>query len=32
MSDDWWEGKTADGKVGLFPGMFFAHLRVKFIH
>jgi len=22
MSDDWWQGKTADGRVGLFPGMF----------
>jgi len=19
-SDDWWQGKTADGSVGLFPG------------
>ena len=22
MSDDWWQGKMADGSVGLFPGMF----------
>jgi len=22
VSDDWWQGKTADGRVGLFPGMF----------
>jgi len=22
ISDDWWQGKTADGTVGLFPGMF----------
>jgi len=22
VSDDWWQGKTADGSVGLFPGMF----------
>lgn len=20
VSDDWWQGKTADGSVGLFPG------------
>lgn len=23
-SDDWWQGKTADGRVGLFPGMFLS--------
>ena len=22
-SDDWWQGRTVDGRVGLFPGMFF---------
>jgi len=22
VSDDWWEGKMANGRVGLFPGMF----------
>jgi hypothetical protein len=22
VSDDWWQGKLADGSVGLFPGMF----------
>lgn len=22
ISDDWWQGKTADGRVGLFPGKF----------
>ena len=22
VSDDWWQGKMADGSVGLFPGMF----------
>lgn len=22
ISDDWWQGKTAEGLVGLFPGMF----------
>ena len=21
VSDDWWQGKMADGSVGLFPGM-----------
>lgn len=21
VSDDWWQGKMADGRVGLFPGM-----------
>ena len=29
VSDDWWQGRTADGSVGLFPGMIsFAHLCV----
>ena len=23
VSDDWWQGKTAGGKVGLFPGTTF---------
>lgn len=22
VSDDWWQGKIADGRVGLFPGTF----------
>lgn len=22
VSDDWWQGKTTDGRVGLFPGTF----------
>lgn len=22
VSDDWWQGKMADGSMGLFPGMF----------
>ena len=22
VSDDWWQGRTADGSVGLFPGKF----------
>ena len=26
VSDDWWQGKTADGRVGLFPGMFLLTL------
>jgi hypothetical protein len=24
VSDDWWQGKTADGRMGLFPGTFFS--------
>lgn len=26
VSDDWWQGKTAEGRVGLFPGMFLSTL------
>lgn len=25
-SDDWWQGKMADGSVGLFPGKFLLTL------
>lgn len=29
MSDDWWQGKTADGTVGLFPGTFFVYSHIE---
>lgn len=29
VSDDWWQGKSLSGQIGLFPGVFFSRLMIE---